>query len=129
VRFLLDMGLSPLTTEFLRGHGHEASHLRDQGLQKMADPDILEKAKQEQCVLLTHDLDFADLLAANREALPSVVLFRIRSMRPENVHRYLEVILNQHLEGLARGAILTVTDAAIRSRPLPIASAGSSKAT
>ena len=117
------MGISPKTAEFLHQRGHDASHLSTQGLQRLPDPEILSKARREQAVLLTHDLDFADLLAGNREALPSVVIFRLRSMRPDNFHRYLGVILSEHLEALEKGAILTVTEAAIRYRALPIVTA------
>lgn len=40
------------------------------------------KAVQEGRVVLTFDLDFGDLLAANRESLPSVITFRLRNQSP-----------------------------------------------
>jgi predicted nuclease of predicted toxin-antitoxin system len=114
------MGISPKTATFLTQLGHEASHLYAQGLEKLPDPEILHKARREKAILLTHDLDFAALLAASRAALPSVVIFRLRSMRPQIVNRYLEIILSRHGELLRQGAILSVTDSRIRARPLPL---------
>ncbi len=57
---------------------------------------------------------------ADGESLPSVVIFRLRNMRPENVNRYLEVILAHHQTALQRGAIISVTELRIRVRPLPL---------
>jgi predicted nuclease of predicted toxin-antitoxin system len=37
MRFLADMGISPATVTALRMHGHDASHLRDEGLERLAD--------------------------------------------------------------------------------------------
>jgi predicted nuclease of predicted toxin-antitoxin system len=114
------MGISPKAATFLIQSGHEASHLVSEGLERLPDPDILGKARREHAVLLTHDLDFADLLAASGDALPSVIIFRLRTMRPQIVNSYLAVILREHEAALRQGAILSVTDARIRSRALPL---------
>jgi predicted nuclease of predicted toxin-antitoxin system len=120
MRFLLDMGISPVTAAFLNELGHDASHLFSQGLGRMPDPEILQKARGEGAILLTHDLDFADLLATSQDDWPSVIIFRLRSMRPQMVNHYLAIILSQHAELLRSGAILSVTDSKIRARPLPL---------
>jgi predicted nuclease of predicted toxin-antitoxin system len=61
MRFLADMGVSPLTVEALRQNGYEAVHLIEEGLERLPDPAILQKAKQEERIVLTFDLDFGDL--------------------------------------------------------------------
>ncbi|NJL29455.1 MAG: DUF5615 family PIN-like protein [Thermoanaerobaculia bacterium] len=120
MRFLLDMGISPLTAVFLRGLGHEASHLHDEGLDRLPDPEILAKALREGSVVLTHDLDFADLLAASGAELPSVVIFRLRSMRPSNVNHHLRAIFERHAQALGEGALISVTEGRFRLRRLPL---------
>lgn len=120
MKFLLDMGIPPSCVDFLTDQGHEAVHLRALGLHKLTDQEILEKSRVEYRVLVAHDLDFGDLLAASGEALPSVITFRVRDMRHTNVNRYLERILARHLEALDRGAILSITEGRIRVRMLPI---------
>lgn len=58
------MGVSMSTVQALRHQGYEAVHLREQKLERLPDPDILEKAKREHRIIITFDLDFGDLLAA-----------------------------------------------------------------
>jgi predicted nuclease of predicted toxin-antitoxin system len=71
MRFLLDMGLAQRTAEYLRGHGYDAVHLREQGLQRLSDQSIVAKALAEGRVILTHDLDFGRIVALSRGQLPS----------------------------------------------------------
>jgi predicted nuclease of predicted toxin-antitoxin system len=120
MNFLADMGISPKTVEFLQHLGHQAVHLQQQGLHGLKDHQILEKAREEGCILLTHDLDFGDLLAASGADLPSVVIFRLRNMRPEHLNDYLFKIISQYPKALENGAIITVTEGRIRTRPLPL---------
>ena len=72
MKFLADMGISPATVAFRRSMGHEATHLREEGLERLPDTAVLEKARIENRVLLTHDLDFGELIAASGAVLPSV---------------------------------------------------------
>ena len=58
MRFLADMGVSITTVHALREAGHDAVHLREEGLIRLPDPDIVAKAAQEHRVVLTFDLDF-----------------------------------------------------------------------
>lgn len=69
----------------LRECGHDTVHLQEQGLGTLPDGEILAKARMEGRVLLTHDLDFGELLAASRGELPGVIIFRLKDMRAENV--------------------------------------------
>ena len=120
MKFLADMGISPRSVAYLCTLGHNAVHLHELGLDRMADTDILAKARAENRVVLTHDLDFGDLLAASQAVLPSVVLFRLQDMRPGTVNRHLDAILAQHLQALESGAVLSVTERRVRLRMLPI---------
>jgi predicted nuclease of predicted toxin-antitoxin system len=121
MKFLADMGISPHTVSFLRDLGYEATHLHGENLDRMADPDILDKARREGYVLLTHDLDFGQLLAVSGADMPTVITFRLRDMTPNNVNRHLAEIIHRHSDLLARGAIVTVMERHIRARSLPIA--------
>jgi len=119
MRFLADMGISPRTVEFLRDAGHDAIHLLDRGLHELSAPDILALALEEERILLVHDLDFSDLVAASGGEVPSVVVFRLRDMRPASVNEHLRLLLDRHPKELAGGAIFSVTEGRIRWRPLP----------
>ena len=58
------MGVSMTMVRALRAAGYDATHLAGEGLQRLPDPDILAKAKDEYRIVLTFDLDFGALLAA-----------------------------------------------------------------
>ncbi|MEI6429472.1 MAG: DUF5615 family PIN-like protein [Pseudanabaena sp. ELA607] len=120
MKFLGDMGISPRTIALLREQGYDAIHLIEENLEKMADSNILDKARQEERILLTVDLDFAQLLAISGESLPSVILFRLGNVSREVVSRHLLAIVKDYAIELTNGVIISVTDVSIRLRYLPI---------
>jgi predicted nuclease of predicted toxin-antitoxin system len=120
MKFLADMGISPHVVGWLRTNGHDAVHLHQLGLDRMIDKEVLQKALQEDRVLITHDLDFGELLAASGENLPSVIIFRLKDMRAANINRYLSGILTKHSQALEHGVICSVTERKVRLRYLPI---------
>jgi len=122
MKFLADMGVSPRCVEWLRSQGHNAVHLHEQNLHRSSDYDVLRKARAEERILLTMDLDFAQLISAARfEDIPVVVIFRLTDQRPHNVQKRLSVIIEM-LENLSiqEKAIISVGDEKIRIRRLPI---------
>ena len=120
MKFLADMGISPGAIAFLQRLGYDAIHLHEQGLDRLSDQEILTKARLEARIVLTHDLDFGELMAASGASLPSVITFRLHNMRPSNVNRHLRTILTQHPKALKEGAFISVTEGQIRIRRLPI---------
>ena len=64
MRFLADMGVATSTVRARVAAGHDAVHLSAQGLQRLADDQILVKARDEKRIVITFDLDFGDLLGA-----------------------------------------------------------------
>ena len=120
MRLLLDMGAAPRTAAFLREHGHDAVHLREQNLQRFADEAVMRKAADEKRVLVTFDLDFSRLLALQRLSQPSVILFRFEKYTIDLINALLMDILEAHGQALESGAIVVVEAARIRVRSLPI---------
>lgn len=120
MRFLADMGISPRSVGHLRARGHDVFDLRDHGLGRLSDTEILTRTRLEARIVLTHDLDFGDLLAASGDALPSVVLFRLPDMRPQTPNRYLDAVLTSHGADLERGCLLSVGERRVRVRTLPV---------
>ena len=66
------------------------------------------------------DLDFADLLAASQNDLPSVIIFRLKITLPNFVSSRLLTVLSECSETLDSGAIVTVEDYRYRVRNLPL---------
>ena len=120
MKFLEDMGISPRSVAFLRSLGHDAIHLHAERLDRLSDEGILSKALNEGRVVLTHDLDFGELVAASRAHLPSVITFRLRNIAADRVNGYLGIIVANYQERLEAGAVISVTERQIRVRALPI---------
>lgn len=76
MRFLIDMPLTPALVGWLAEQGHDALHASDVGLGSGEDVDILGRARSEDRVLVTADLDFPRILALTAAEGPAVVLFR-----------------------------------------------------
>ena len=120
MKFLADMGISVTVVKVLRQQGYDAVHLLEESLERLLDAEILEKAKREERIILTCDLDFGDLLAIGGYKLPSVVLFRLKDYTPASVTPKLLEVLSTDYEALSAGAIVTVEDSRVRLRRLPI---------
>jgi len=120
MKFLLDMGISHKCADFLRSQDHDAVHLRDEDLQRMRDEDIITKAREEERIILTHDLDFGRIMALSKTKLPSVITFRLQDMRAVNVNHYLSIVIKDFADDLEAGALISANEQAIRVRILPI---------
>ena len=121
MRFLADMGVSLKTVEWLRNQGHDANHLRDEGLQKLPDDQIFEKAAKEKRILLTFDLDFTDIAIFTKNLEVQTILFRLRNAKPQNVIHHLNQILLSEVSWLSKkSCIITVEESRFRIRELPI---------
>ena len=120
MEFLLDMGISPKTAKYLIDLGYTAVHLIDLAMETAKDYEILEKAKKDNSIILTHDLDFSRLLAISGYSTPSVIIFRLKNMRPENVNSILKNVITRFHDDLKNGVILSIGDKKIRCHYLPI---------
>jgi predicted nuclease of predicted toxin-antitoxin system len=120
MRFLGDVGASTSALKALREDGYDAVHLREQGLHRLPDSAILQKAFEEGRILITFDLDFGDLLAFSGSRLPSVIIFRLHNQTPLNVTSRLFDLLSLESPRINAGALIIVEDSRYRVRHLPI---------
>ncbi|MHB1444899.1 MAG: DUF5615 family PIN-like protein [Acidimicrobiales bacterium] len=121
MRFLVDASLSPRVADLLRSAGHDAVHVRDEGLASAPDPLIFDRAAEQGSVVVTADPDFGMILAHRGSATPSVILFRGRTTRraDDQVDAVL-ANLDQLRGPLEEGAVAVLGDGHLRVRSLPI---------
>lgn len=120
MKFLADMGISQTTINWLKENGYDAIHLREENLQRISDVEIIKKARKENRIILTCDLDFGDLMAASEGISPSVIIFRLVNERPDNINKRLKDVLTQSHNELEKGAIISVEEIRHRVRLLPV---------
>lgn len=71
--------------------------------------------------IITHDLDYGQLLAFSGESNPSVIILRLRNTHPDNLLRRIVGIWHEIELPLSNGAVVILEDGAMRIRKLPIA--------
>jgi predicted nuclease of predicted toxin-antitoxin system len=122
MRFLLDENVSYRVGAHLKEAGHDAVHVSEIGLTSTDDLVILERARDEDRVLVSGDHDFVQLLFASGDTRPSVVLVReIDALPSADLAALLLAALPGQLTELLRdGAIATLTPTRARVRPLPL---------
>ena len=121
MRFLSDMGISYVVGDWLNKNGHDAIHISLEGLHRLADTAIIEKAILEQRIILTADMDFGHILAFNKNLFVSVIQFRLVDLGPEIIIPNMEIILNKFSSELeSTHAIVTVQEHKIRLKTLPL---------
>lgn len=120
MRILADVHISPRTVEKLRALGHDVVRVGEVLLATSTDDEIVAEAVRDQRVVLTQDLDFSALVALSGRTGPSVLSLRLSSARVETVNDCLERVLPMVEADLEAGAIVTVEDARVRVRSLPV---------
>lgn len=120
IRLLLDQGLPRSAAEILRRHGWEVVHTFEAGLSRATDVELLEVARREKRTIITLDADFHALLAVTNADSPSVIRIRQEGLRGDRLAELLVRIWPKITRQIDHGALVTVTDSAIRIRSLPV---------
>lgn len=121
MQILIDMNLTYRWVDCLRNAGYEAVHWSSVGAANTKDVEIFEYARENGYVLLTNDLDFPQILAHTRQAMPSVVLLRSEPLVPEIRGQELIEALEVCRSDLERGAIVSLDwSGKPRARVLPL---------
>lgn len=81
MRFKLDENMPGDFAAYLRGVGYDAADVVEEGLAGEDDPLVLEVATKEGRVLLTFDLDFADIRHYPLGSHAGIVVFRLQDQR------------------------------------------------
>jgi predicted nuclease of predicted toxin-antitoxin system len=77
MRFKTDENIHPEVAAVLRQHGHDALTVWDQGLRGSRDEHIQEVCRMEKRILITMDLDFADVRTMPADSSTGTVIFRL----------------------------------------------------
>ena len=119
MKLVVDMNLSPDWVSFLAVEQIQAVHWSTVGEPTAPDTAIMTWAKENSCVVFTHDLDFGKLLALTKAQAPSVIQIRSQDTFPEAIGHLLLSALKQFEQELKQGALITINSDKTRVRVLP----------
>ena len=77
MRFLLDANMPRSVLALFAQHGHEVEHVKDIGFGAAPDREIADRARTDGAVLVTRDLDFADVRRFPPQTAPGFLVLRI----------------------------------------------------
>lgn len=120
MKLLLDQGLPRSGATLLTEAGIDTTHVADIGLSAADDTDILQRARNDERIVVTLDADFHALLALSAATTPSVIRIRIERLRAQILANLLLSVVGEFAEDLKQGAIMTVEPSRIRLRHLPL---------
>lgn len=112
------MNLSAAWSGTLRAAGHDAVHWADVGQADAADEEILRRARMQDRIGMTSDLDFGTLLATCGADEPSVVQLRTVSVLPSRIGSLVTRVPHETEADLTSGALVTIAEDRVRLRPL-----------
>lgn len=115
MKFKIDENLPPELADLLAAAGHDASTVPGERLDGAADPEIAAVCRQEGRVLITLDLDFADIRFYPPGALPGIVVMRLDDQSKDNLLRVFSWLIANLDESLA-GNFWIVEEGRIRPR-------------
>ena len=117
MRCIVNENVAGTVVRSLRERGHDVLSITE-SLRGAADAAILDRARAERRVVVTHDKDFGEL--AFRSGLPAmsgVVLLRLSGANPQTDNRRVLEVLESRDDWTDQFAV--VTDDRVRIRPLP----------
>ena len=120
MKLLLDQGLPRSAAKLLKAYKIDTIHVGEIGLWAAEDVEIIQKARESNCVVVTLDADFHSLLALSNASSPSVIRIRIEGLRAKALTELLLNVINECYEELQKGVAITVDSRRIRIRSLPL---------
>jgi len=116
VTFKLDENLSRHLKAELNALGFDALTVADEGLLSRPDREIAEAARVEGRVLLSLDLDFADLIKFPPGSHPGIVVFRPAKFGPGAVSQFVREFVGAHNLRELTGCLVIVDPGRVRIR-------------
>ncbi|MCC6718055.1 MAG: DUF5615 family PIN-like protein [Acetobacteraceae bacterium] len=119
-RPLLDQGVPRSAAARLNEHGWNTVHVAEIGMHRATDAAILAHARADNRVCVTLDADFHTLLVTGGERGPSVIRIRKEGLDAAAIASLIQSIWPGIKVALELGAMVTVTNRAVRIRSLPV---------
>lgn len=120
MKILLDMNISPQWVESFQSNSFEALHWSTVGDARATDREIFLYAASNGFIVMTHDLDFGQLLWITNSEAPSVFQIRINDILPDSHGEFVLRTIKDCLSDLELGALVVIDESNRRIRSLPL---------
>jgi predicted nuclease of predicted toxin-antitoxin system len=114
MRFKIDENMPAAAVTLLRARGHDAETVIDEGLCGAEDREVATLCRTEERVLLTFDLDFADIRAYLPRAYTGIIVLRLKRQDAANTVSVLRSALDLLEHEFAPGHLWIVEKDRIR---------------
>lgn len=118
---LSDENIDPAVVQYLRAQGFDVRDICEEGLQGMADVEIIRRAVRENRIVVTHDSDFGKLAIQAGERIVGILYLRPGHIVSGFTIETIRVVLAQNIDVTPPFLLIarrTGTNVAIRYRPL-----------
>lgn len=110
MKLLTDENIALTVLKILRQQGRDVKDVKEESLQGSTDRVLIEIAKRDDRVIVTHDKDFGNLFHQPAIEHQGVVILRLKSHQPLHVAKVLENFLSSTIASKVRGSIMVVTE-------------------
>jgi predicted nuclease of predicted toxin-antitoxin system len=112
MKFLVDECTGPSVAAWLREDGHEVFSVYEEA-RGVEDDIILQKAFEENWVLITNDKDFGDKVFRNGRLHKGIILLRLEDERATSKIKVLSHLFEKYIDRLPN-AFVVVTERQVR---------------
>ena len=112
MRFLVDECTGPKVAAWLRGEGHEVFSVFDEA-RGIEDNQVIQKAYDENWILITNDKDFGEKVYRERRAHRGIVFMRLEDERPANKIQVLRRLFESYADRF-EDQFIVVTETQVR---------------
>lgn len=116
MNFKIDENLPVEAADLLRHHGHDAATVIEQNMSGETDESIAAVCRREGRVLITLDLDFADIRTYPPSQYPGLIVMRVRQQNKTTVTSMIERISHAIGQEVLSGKLWIVDEERIRIR-------------
>ena len=104
------------TVEFLRADDHTVITAQEAGLCETEDEYLLDYAVSKNCVFITRDMDFSNILIYSPSTHLGLIVLRLKPKTIEAVHALLSLALSQFTQESIRKTLIIVDHKKFRLR-------------
>ncbi|PKP60851.1 MAG: hypothetical protein CVT88_01865 [Candidatus Altiarchaeales archaeon HGW-Altiarchaeales-1] len=113
LKFLADENIAKSLVRALRQNGYDVKDIKEEKLIGISDKEVINKAKEQDRIIITHDKDFGNLLNYPLQSHCGVILIRYMNQSPSYIIPKLIPLLDT-LKNKVKGSITIVTDDLVR---------------